>query len=176
MFGRRSALSALCFRNRGCPTVRDTVSFAHLSEHRQSRCLSQRAFRNAQEHDAVRKASAEGGITCVAFRAFSSEKELIDSPALHHLASQLRNLPALGDITLQFSRSLITRQLLSDAYALQIEHSGGAECMTALQLSLPQPTESFHDLPPSPEPIMVEIFHGDLAAQPNDSDHACMSL
>lgn len=51
--------------------------------------------------------------------AFSSEKELIDAAALKHLTKQLSNLSALADITLQFSRSLLIRQLLSDAYALQ---------------------------------------------------------
>lgn len=42
---------------------------------------------------------------------------------LHDLATKLSNLSALVDITLQFSRSLLIRQLLSDAYALQSSDS-----------------------------------------------------
>lgn len=49
----------------------------------------------------------------------TADPHLIDSPALMMLTNKLEKLPALVDIALQFSRSLLIRQLIADAYSAE---------------------------------------------------------
>lgn len=53
------------------------------------------------------------------FSVLTADPHLIDSPALMMLTNKLEKLPALVDIALQFSRSLLIRQLIADAYSAE---------------------------------------------------------